>query len=251
MFNSWKPKSETKKHGVRELALNRVVQLLGQTVHYRLFRNRQRKRLALLVDKSGEVQVRVPWRVTNAQIVAFIHDNDQWLLHRLQQVYKALEMRPILKEGVMLPFLDSQLCVCYQKKKRPLVFREENLLWVTNPDNLDQTLENVLESWYRKQAKHHLVQGVQIFSEKIGVSFAKVVIRGQKSRWGSCSSKGTISLNWRLMFFPSSVVHYVVVHELCHLKHMNHSPKFWSMVANFVPNYREYKSELRTFQPPW
>ena len=77
---------------------------------------------------------------------------------------------------------------------------------------------------------------------------ARLAIRGQRTRWGSCTSRGTVSLNWRLVLLPSRLADYVIVHELCHLRHMNHSRRFWSLVASVIPDWAERRSELDAAQ---
>jgi len=97
-----------------------------------------------------------------------------------------------------------------------------------------------LKRWYVKQAKKILPELV----EEFGYS-NKITIRGQKTRWGSCSSQGNLNFNWRLMMAPLDVIKYVVLHELTHLKHMNHSSRFWLAVRDACPEYVKYKSWLK------
>lgn len=103
----------------------------------------------------------------------------------------------------------------------------------------------VLEKRYRNSARVLFTQRVEYYHTYTGGIYTSITIRDQKSRWGSCSSRGTLSFNYRLVFAPPKVLDYVVVHELCHLTHMNHSKDFWSMVAGVMPEYKEYKKWLR------
>ncbi len=102
-----------------------------------------------------------------------------------------------------------------------------------------------LEKRYRKVAKEYIPQRVAYFCQFTGGSYEKVVIRDQKTRWGSCSSNKTLSFNYRLMLAPPKILDYVVVHELCHLQHMNHSPDFWNAVEKVLPDYRESRKWLK------
>lgn len=102
-----------------------------------------------------------------------------------------------------------------------------------------------LEKRYRKAAKEYIPGRVAHFHLFTGGSYDKVVIRDQKTRWGSCSSNGTLSFNYRLMLAPPPILDYVVVHELCHLKHMNHSPEFWDAVEQVLPDYKERRKWLK------
>ena len=103
----------------------------------------------------------------------------------------------------------------------------------------------VLENRYRKAAKDYFTARVAYYHAFTGGHYTLITIRDQKSRWGSCSSRGTLSFNYRLMFAPLKVLDYVVVHELCHLTHMDHSRNFWNMVERIMPDYRIYKQWLR------
>ena len=228
-----------------------VINLQGQEVAYHLHRVRRRKRLTVLVDAKCEIQVRVPWRVTLTQVEQFVHDNASWVLKRLQHVQKVLAEKPTLQEGCLLPFLDDSLQLCYGTTQIRSVFRDGDCLWVLATDRSPQALANLLEPWYRQQAQQYLSTSLQTWSGKLGLPFKRLTIRDQKSRWGSCSAQKTISLNWRLMFLPTNLIDYVLVHELCHLRHMNHSAEFWAMVAGFIPEYAVYRRRLRFFPSPW
>ena len=103
----------------------------------------------------------------------------------------------------------------------------------------------VLENRYRNSAREVFTKRVAFYHAITGGNYTSITIRDQKSRWGSCSSRGTLSFNYRLIFAPPKVLDYVVVHELCHLTHMNHSKDFWNMVASVMPDYKESKSWLK------
>lgn len=103
----------------------------------------------------------------------------------------------------------------------------------------------VLEKRYRDAARKYFTERVAYYHTLTGGRYTSITIRDQKTRWGSCSSRGTLSFNYRLIFAPPRVLDYVVVHELCHLTHMDHSKSFWDMVERIMPDYRVYKQWLR------
>lgn len=105
-------------------------------------------------------------------------------------------------------------------------------------------LEN-LEKRYRNAARQRLEERVAFYHDRTGGIYTSVTVRDQKTRWGSCSSRGTLSFNYRLIFAPPQVLDYVVVHELCHLTHMNHSKDFWNKVASVMPEYKVYRLWLK------
>jgi predicted metal-dependent hydrolase len=112
----------------------------------------------------------------------------------------------------------------------------------------------VLRRWLNQKAKAHLIPWLETVANKYGFSLRAVSVRAQKSRWGSCSREGRISLNQKLLFMPPPVVEYLFLHELCHLAQANHGPGFYDLLARLCPNYREYDKFLRTswqVVPPW
>lgn len=96
----------------------------------------------------------------------------------------------------------------------------------------------------REAARVRIEERLAHFSERMGLAYGKVSVRDQKTRWGSCSSKGNLNFNWRLVFAPGAVLDYVVVHELAHLRELNHSRRFWKLVERFSPDYREHRRWL-------
>lgn len=104
-----------------------------------------------------------------------------------------------------------------------------------------------LERRYRNAARAQLERRVAYYHRLTGGRYTSITIRDQKTRWGSCSSRGTLSFNYRLIFAPPAVLDYVVVHELCHLTHMNHSKDFWNMVGTIMPDYAVHKKWLREY----
>jgi predicted metal-dependent hydrolase len=110
-------------------------------------------------------------------------------------------------------------------------------------------LRGLLEAWFRQQAVDRLPERLHELARRLDVAPAQVQIRAQKSRWGSCSSAGYISLNWRLVLLPLELADYVLVHELCHLKHLDHSRDFWSLVASLIPDHRRRRERIAQLQP--
>ncbi|MEN9221801.1 MAG: SprT family zinc-dependent metalloprotease [Thermostichus sp. BF3_bins_97] len=112
----------------------------------------------------------------------------------------------------------------------------------------------LLQAWLRVQAKARLHPWLHRLSRELGMPFGRLSIRGQRTRWGSCSRQGNINLNDKLLFFPPEVVRYVLVHELCHTVHLNHSAAFWQLVEHHEPHYRQLKQQLKTLReriPAW
>ena len=114
---------------------------------------------------------------------------------------------------------------------------------IYSPEDLRRM--QVMDNRYRQAAKEYFTKRVEHYIQLTGGSYTRITIRDQKTRWGSRSTSGTLSFNYRLMYAPLKVLDYVVVHELCHITHMNHSKEFWSMVASILPDYKESRRWLK------
>lgn len=101
---------------------------------------------------------------------------------------------------------------------------------------------------YKGAAQGEVARRISYFNSFYKFGFSKIIIRNQKSRWGSCSHKEVLSFNYRILFLPPHLVDYIVVHELCHLREMNHSKRFWALVAQTIPNHLECRRELRKLE---
>jgi len=99
-------------------------------------------------------------------------------------------------------------------------------------------IDTVVEAWYRKQAKKKIVEQVDRYCIKLLVHFNRMVIKDTKTRWGSCSSKGNLNFNYHLIKMPKEILEYVVIHEVCHLKHLNHSKEYWGLVESLCTDYK-------------
>ena len=228
-----------------------AVPLGGVAIPYALYRVRARKRLSILVNHAGEVEVRGPARTAIRHAESFLRENEAWILNRLQQARERLAVRPALEDGASLPLLDGVLTLRLKGAHGGAVRQVGGELWLPG-EGLDVGMQTaLLEGWYRERARRHLAARLDHWSAVMGVTYGRLAIRAQKTRWGSCSSKGNINLNWRLLFAPSAVADYVVVHELCHLRHPDHSPDFWGLVAHHVPDHRALRDRLRAVRSPW
>jgi predicted metal-dependent hydrolase len=106
-------------------------------------------------------------------------------------------------------------------------------------------IREAIIDWYRSQASQKIEERINYYHHKIGRNPARITIKEQRTRWGSCSSLGNLNFNWKAIMAPSPVLDYIVVHELCHLIHLNHSQDFWNLVASILPDYRERRDWLK------
>lgn len=123
------------------------------------------------------------------------------------------------------------------------IYKQAKRVQKDNEQRVYRSDEEIRE--LREKARAVLAQRTEFFAHRLGVTYSRIRIGNQRTRWGSCSSKGTISYNWKLILMPETVRDYVVIHELCHLLEMNHSSRFWSLVEMMMPNYREARTWLK------
>ena len=236
-----------------------AVRLGAAEVPYVFKRVPRRRHVHILVNEEGAIEVRAPWRFSMAKARALLRENAEWVARTLDRVHRKLAQRPRLVTGARLPLLDASLRLDVRpraqmdlfagaRKGQGRVERRGSVLRVSAASLGEDELRGLIERWYRGEAASHLAGRIEHYSPRLGVRPSRVTIRGQRSRWGSCSGKGTVSLNWRLMMVPGALADYVVVHELCHLRHMNHSPRFWAMVGSTIPDYRDRRRRLNALR---
>lgn len=153
-----------------------------------------------------------------------------------------------LESKDLLPYLgeNHMLMVLREDRTRGKVkeVMGKILMWIPYDADYEQR-RILLGKWYRRQAEQLLSEKAAFYAGRLGVSFADIRIKDQRSRWGSCSSKKNLNFNWRIIMAPEPVCDYVVIHEVCHLLHMDHSREFWKEVEGLCPEYRQYKSWLK------
>ncbi|HEV2058981.1 MAG TPA: SprT family zinc-dependent metalloprotease, partial [Solirubrobacteraceae bacterium] len=163
-----------------------------------------------------------------------------WIERRL---HAASALRATLAaRGPTLPYLGQPLTLTPQDGRTRAHRTQNNTLLV--PADADRAAQ-AIERWYRRAAAREIAPRLEEAAAALGTSYTTLSIRGQRTRWGSCSSTGAMSFNWRLLLAPPPVLGYVVWHEACHLRVMDHSPRFWALVRSHCPEYEEQRRWLR------
>lgn len=206
-----------------------------------------RKKTASIKIIDGSVQVIVPQKLSNTRVEELIRKRTPWIRQKLRQQSETVIPKPkeyvsgenftYLGRNYRLKLLTGGL--------REVKLREGYLELAVSKRTTGKDIRNALVDWYEEHARERLTEKTAQYSETMGVSYNSIVVKNYKSRWGSCSSKGDISYNWRIIIAPHHIVNYVVVHELCHLKHPNHSPAYWNSVKRVIPDYKEYRQWLK------
>jgi hypothetical protein len=204
---------------------------------YSIRRSDRARRVRVAVDPEHGVQVVLPRRAPDKAARAAVIELRPWIERRLREVEAA--RAAVEARGGHVPYLGRDLLLLPQEG-RSRVHRRGDALLVPEGD-----AHEALERWYRRQATAEIEPRLDAAVRALGTRYTGLTIRNQKTRWGSCSSNGRMSFNWRLLLAPEIVLDYVVWHEACHLQVMDHSPRFWGLVGRHMPGYEEPRRWLR------
>ncbi len=194
--------------------------------------------MRVTVDATRGVEVVLPRRAPEREAAAAIRELRPWIERRVAELEGA--RAAVAARGDTVPYLGRTLALMAQRG-RSRVTRRGDVLLV--PDGEART--PALERWYRRAAQSEIAPRLEQACALAGTSYTGLTIRGQRTRWASCSRSGAMSFNWRLLLAPEPVLDYVVWHEVCHLEVHDHSPRFWRLLATRSPGYREHMRWLR------
>jgi predicted metal-dependent hydrolase len=205
----------------------------------RLVRSR-RKTVAIIVERSGEVVVRAPLRTSKARIEEIVAQKAEWIARKQAQARQQqgqIETHRY-EDGEQFYYLGKVYLLALVKRKQPPLALSRGGKFTLNRARQAEG-EQIFTAWYRKQARIILTERVEQYAGRGGLGEpVSMRITSARTRWGSCGSKGSINFSWRLVMAPLPVVDYVVVHELAHLKELNHSKAFWALVQGVLPDYK-------------
>ncbi|MBV1775255.1 M48 family metallopeptidase [Burkholderiaceae bacterium DAT-1] len=219
-------------------AVRRAIELGGQSIEYTVER-RSRRSIGLMVDASG-LRVAVPARFPMRDLDEVLHSKARWILDRLAR-REALVV-PQITFGATVDWLGSPMRIVHGKPVGVDVPSGEIRLSATSAHSPAQQLQTLMQ----REARVYLRQRLDAIAAERGLTPKSLALTGARGRWGSCSASGAIRLNWRLMQAPKEVIDYVVVHELCHLAELNHSPRFWALVESACPAWKQHRQWLKT-----
>jgi predicted metal-dependent hydrolase len=210
-----------------------------EEVVYQVRRSDRARRVRVTVDAVRGVEVVLPRRAPEREAAAAIRELRPWIERRVAELAGA--RAAVAARGDTVPYLGRTLALVNDIPGRTRVARRgETLLVPAGPDRIP-----ALERWYRRAARAEIKPRLDRACALAGMSYSRLTIRGQRTRWASCSQRGAMSFNWRLLLAPEAVLDYVIWHEVCHLEVMDHSSRFWRLLASRSPGYREQMRWLR------
>lgn len=227
------------------------VDLMGRPVGYRLKQSQRTRGIRLEIRSETGLTVVVPGRYTQRQVLDILQQKARWIIKHLpnNDPVQLPLLIPGPGQGDKLYFMGRpiEISISTAKSATSSAVLDGHKLLVSTGAR-DGAIPRILEKWYRQQAAMIFRQKAGNFQQAMGLRHNSIFIRGQRTRWGSCSPAGNLTLNWKLLMAPEEIIDYVVIHELTHLRHMNHSKKFWDMVEQYCPNWRRYRKWLVTHE---
>lgn len=236
---------------------DREIQLGDALVGYE-FQRARRRTIGMVVGAEG-LSVRAPRWVTLADVEAALIERSKWIRSKLaeqrERARKHEASRIEWRDGASLPFLGETVIIVLDPRMAGAVLNTDAAalpgvprltLHVGLPHNAEpEQIRDVVQSWLQRQAKRVFEERCNVFAERLGVRVKRLALSSAQTRWGSASADGSIRLNWRLVHFAMSTIDYVVAHELAHLRHMDHSPRFWDVVRSVIPDMDAARGRLK------
>lgn len=222
----------------------------NEKIEFELEKNK-RKSICIIVKEQGEVIVRAPIRVSNIEILKFVESKNKWIYKKvLEQKSRFRKITFSENDELMILGKKYYLNIAYHEKKNSKVeLQDDKILITISKDIEDQEVKDALEKAYNKYLFDIAKKEIPVIFNKmasiVNLYPKELKIRNFKRAWGNCSNKKIISINKNICKFNKSAIEYVCLHEICHLKYMNHSKDFWDMVKKYMPNYKEIEKQIK------
>lgn len=210
---------------------------------------KKKKYLSISIKKSGEVVVSVPNRTPKKYIISFVSQKASWIYEKYTYILDNKKTKEFVQDEEFMYLGENlKLNIIPSVFKRALVEKSSDCINIhIHGDKLDdkEFIKNTLIKWYKKEAKEIFIERYKRLGHITGIEVQELRVRSLKRSHGICYSNGKISINWKLIMCDENIIDYVLLHEMCHLNHMNHSKKFWSMLAGYMPDYKIQSDRLK------
>lgn len=230
----------------------------GSISSYRIIKS-DRRTTALQVTKNGEIVVRIPRRLPYRSGHELAEKNRSWVYAHIKKVRSALKIKEMFHwtEGAVVLLYGRERVLHVEPdfgNKGFSVLEVNEKMLISGPvdpnggPGAEAVIKEVMKRFYRKEARRYLEEKAARWAVRMNLDYGRIAVRDQATRWGSCSTKGNLNFNWRLVLLPEELADYVVVHELAHRIHMNHSKAFWEAVERELPDYRLRRRKLKDYE---
>jgi len=224
-------------------------EIIEYTIEYK-----KRKSVELLIDPTGVVRIKAPKGTEEERIEKFVKSKGDWILKKTKEMFEPVKKitARTYEEGSKFLYLGKEYPIAIQIdtsiKKAEASFQNETFTIVGKTGEEDE-VKTALEKFYRKKCRQKIKKRADYYQKNcqklFKVKYKEIAIKEEKGRWASCSSERNMNFNWRLIMAPDHVIDYIVVHEMCHLAHMNHSKSFWTLVGKIMPDHEKRSDWLK------
>lgn len=220
--------------------LIRSIEINKENVSYKLRYSNKAKYMRLQITSYGGLEVILPHGYE-------IKEAETFLIKKADWIKKNLSIDTVNRNNFLLLGKELKVQRTFEPflKKHRILYKNDELSIISPLGNKDSVIK-IYETWLKYFSKSYLIWRTHELAEKLNIRIGKISIRSQKTRWGSASARGNLSFNYRLLKFRREVIEYVIIHELCHLKEMNHSQNFWLLVNKYCPDYKLLRKELKS-----
>ncbi len=202
-----------------------------------------RKTVSIVIDEKGKLIVKAPLSMPDEIIRKLVKKNENWIIDKRSITMSKKKPATIYQDGSIINLFEQPYALRVINDARyAMKLSKDNVIYIA--DDLLPQIKLLLEELIRTVAKPKFDEMARSWAKAMGVQFKQVKISSAKTRWGSCSNQGNINLNWKLALAPLFISNYIVVHELAHLKELNHSARFWRIVAQHIPTYKDSEKWL-------
>lgn len=203
----------------------------------------KRRTIALVIERDGTLTVRAPLRMAETEVRRFVEAKSDWIKRKQAEAAEDAVVPHQFVDGEQFLFLGKAFPLRLVPDLKPALVMDGECFRLSRSRQPDARA--LLAAWYRAQARKIIAERLEHFSCSHNIKPTGLRISSARTRWGSCSRAGTLSFTWRLVMAPPEVVDYVIVHELAHLREMNHSRAFWELVGAMLPDYKQRRAWLK------
>lgn len=210
-----------------------------------VIKHTKRKTVSFKILRYKCVQVTAPYFLSEGNIIDIINKNISWIEKNIDKNITQKKERKYLN-GDIIPYKGQGYTLKIKEGNREVIIDPSNFVINLSCKTKDEA-KGIILNWYKKQAEEYIKNKVKYYEEILGVKSANIRIKNQNTLWGSCSSKRNLNFNLKIIMAPINIIDYVIIHELCHIKHMNHSLEFWKEVEKIIPDYKEKRTFLKNY----
>lgn len=232
--------------------MKEVLKYKDMVISYQIISSK-RKTMAIQIKDEGAVIVRTPLSCKPDRVLEFVKAHEVWIYnHYLHQCEKNKNRKEFVwEDGAGILIGGMPVCMNIRSGTEPgklSVALRDNMLVITGEAVSSDMIKEAVHQWFMHIARQKFPVRTKYWAKIIGVDYGRITIRGQKTRWGSCSGKGNLNFNWKLLMLPEELMDYVIVHELAHRIEMNHSYRFWEIVETILPDYKGLRRKLKDYE---